>query len=66
MNQSEVEVTCPYCGESITIFADGSAGSRQHTVSDCDVCCRPIELEIRVDDEGEVSVSARRDSEGHF
>ena len=33
---------------------------------DREVCRRPSQPEIRVDDESEVSVSARRDSEGHF
>lgn len=67
MGYLEAMVQCPYCFEEITLFVDPSGGALQRTVSDCDVCCRPIELEIRLDEEsGDLSVSARRDSEGHF
>ncbi len=54
-------LSCPYCGEPITLQIDGSAGD-QHYIEDCSVCCRPIEvgvslqgaqwhLEVRRDDD---------------
>ena len=39
----EQEVTCPYCGELITMLFDTSVGE-QNYVEDCEVCCRPIEV----------------------
>ena len=47
----EAAVTCPYCGETITVLVDCSAGPQRY-VEDCFVCCQPIELIIDVDNEG--------------
>jgi len=55
----EHALRCPYCGETITVLADGSAGS-QHYVEDCEVCCRPIEFDLTVDVDGTVALRARR------
>jgi hypothetical protein len=53
-----VEVQCPWCGESIEVWVEpDSVGS---TVQDCDVCCRPCELVIRMDEEGGASVAIAR------
>ena len=58
-----VVLHCPYCGESFESSVDTSAGS-QHYVEDCAVCCRPIEVDLRVDAEGELeSVGTRSDRE---
>ena len=46
-----VTVTCPYCGERFDTSADASAGPCKY-VEDCQVCCQPIEMEVRVDDDG--------------
>jgi hypothetical protein len=49
-----VTVACPYCGECFETSADASAGPCKY-VEDCQVCCQPIEMELRVDDDGEFS-----------
>ena len=46
-----ITLHCPYCGEPFETQTDTSAGS-QHYVEDCAVCCRPIEVRLRVDDDG--------------
>jgi hypothetical protein len=46
-----VTVACPYCGEAFDSQADASAGSCFY-VEDCQICCQPIEMELRVDDDG--------------
>ena len=43
-----VGVDCPYCGESIEIVVDESAGSAAY-VEDCPVCCRPMQVTVEVD-----------------
>jgi hypothetical protein len=53
-------IECPYCGESIEIWIDTGGGEAQRYVEDCSVCCRPIEISISVDEEGEPTVSAAR------
>lgn len=58
-----ITIHCPYCGESYETVADLSAGS-QHYVEDCAVCCRPIEIALKVGDDGElIDVSTRTDSD---
>jgi len=52
-----VEIWCPYCGESITLVVDDSAGSQQY-IEDCQVCCRPIVIAVSIDDDGGLQVSA--------
>ena len=56
-----VVVHCPYCGEAFETRADASAGSCSY-VEDCQVCCQPIEMTLRVDDDGRCS-SWSRDAE---
>jgi hypothetical protein len=46
-----VVVSCPYCGEPFETSADASAGMCSY-VEDCQICCQPIDMELRVDDEG--------------
>jgi len=53
----EQAIGCPYCGESITILVDDSL-SEQSYVEDCQVCCRPIVLDVAVDADGDVIVQA--------
>ena len=59
---SETHISCPYCGESISILVDDSL-PEQNYVEDCQVCCRPIVLDVAVDLEGDVAVSARCENE---
>jgi hypothetical protein len=46
-----VRVACPYCGEEFETSVDASAGLCSY-VEDCQVCCQPIEMELRVDENG--------------
>ncbi len=48
-----VTIQCPYCGEEFETAVDLSAGSQRY-VEDCAVCCRPIEIALRVADDGEL------------
>ena len=55
-----VTVDCPYCGEAFGTQADASTGSCTY-VEDCQVCCQPIEMELRVDEDGKLrELIARR------
>lgn len=48
----EAEVTCPYCWETIVLELDLSAGSQTYT-EDCSVCCQPMVIRLRVEDDAE-------------
>ena len=54
---SEVEVSCPYCGEHVTINVDPSGGAVQTYIEDCQVCCRPWQVHVSYDDHGAAHVS---------
>lgn len=56
------DIACPYCGETITVFVDASAGDQQY-VEDCQVCCRPIQVAVALDIEGEPRVDVRTQDE---
>lgn len=49
---SEFErVKCPYCGEYTELSIDVSA-EEQRYVEDCSVCCRPMMVEVHIDEDG--------------
>ena len=62
MNEGST-VACPYCGESTWVTVDADGGVSQHFVSDCEVCCRPIEFRVRVGSDGIEAIEALTDSE---
>ncbi len=62
--ESDQEFNCPYCSASISVRVDQTAGRRQTFVTDCEVCCRPMEIEVEIDAEGYVSFVAKREGEG--
>ncbi|MFC5048262.1 CPXCG motif-containing cysteine-rich protein [Aquimarina hainanensis] len=41
---------CPYCWEEISMLLDPSVPYQVY-VEDCEVCCNPIELRPRFDDQ---------------
>ncbi|KGI78870.1 CPXCG motif-containing cysteine-rich protein [Oleiagrimonas soli] len=48
MNELEsVAATCPYCGEPIELTVDCTVEAQRY-IEDCEVCCRPIDIEVRV------------------
>jgi hypothetical protein len=61
--QHFVDIQCPYCGEWIGIVVDASVDEQSY-VEDCQVCCRPIQLDVRIDDDGTPDVRARSQDEG--
>ena len=44
------DLCCPYCGEIIKIIIDCSI-SDQDYIEDCQVCCRPINIYVTIDDD---------------
>jgi hypothetical protein len=55
----EIEVWCPSCGEPLTLWVDVTGGSQQRYVEDCAVCCRPMTVLVRLDEDGEPDVSVQ-------
>ena len=56
-------LNCPCCGAQIELVIDCSVPFQEY-IEDCEVCCRPIILAVRVDDDENISVDARDENEG--
>ena len=59
---SETNISCPYCGESISVLVDDSLPAQSY-IEDCQVCCRPIVMDVVVGFDGNVTVTARSENE---
>ena len=57
-----ISYLCPVCSESIDSAADPSQGSLQQYVEDCQVCCRPLVLTLRIHGQS-IEVGAEPESE---
>ncbi|MFQ5659645.1 MAG: CPXCG motif-containing cysteine-rich protein [Gammaproteobacteria bacterium] len=55
-------ISCPYCLEQIEVIVDHSAGTQEY-VEDCEVCCKPITMKIRIDGEKVLDIEAHRENE---
>jgi cysteine-rich CPXCG protein len=53
---TEAEVSCPYCGEMVTLTLDPAGGMAQEYIEDCQVCCRPWRVQVSYGEEGAVDV----------
>jgi hypothetical protein len=41
---------CPYCWQKISMILDSYEDESEY-VEDCEVCCRPIEIKLKFQDE---------------
>lgn len=57
-----LSIRCPYCGESIALLVDDSAGGQRY-IEDCQVCCRPIVVTVRVEEDGALRIQAGTENE---
>ena len=58
----ERSIQCPYCWEHFTLLVDPSEGEEQDFVYDCEVCCRPIDVQVRIAGE-RVSIRTKQGKE---
>ncbi|NES80340.1 MAG: CPXCG motif-containing cysteine-rich protein [Moorea sp. SIO2B7] len=49
--ETTADYFCAFCGENNSTFVDLSAGMQQSYIEDCQVCCRPNLLYVRVDED---------------
>jgi len=50
--------TCPYCWQRISMVLDPSVESQTY-VEDCEICCKPIEVQCTIEDGILVEFDAR-------
>jgi hypothetical protein len=55
-------VECPFCGEpgEVDPDVDDAEPGEQVFVQDCEVCCHPWTVRVRIGADGDVSVSVDR------
>lgn len=41
---------CPFCNAEISVLLDPSVHQQQY-IEDCEVCCRPMELSVRFENQ---------------
>jgi uncharacterized Zn finger protein len=58
--ETEFEVQCPYCGESIWVEFFPEDGFIQETIMDCGVCCSPFSFKVKFDHQGSAEVLVER------
>lgn len=53
----EIEATfiCVYCLQENEIVVDGTGGLHQEYIEDCQICCRPNNLVITIDEERQIA-----------
>lgn len=57
------EVTCPHCRQVQEVLVDRSAGDQEY-VEDCQVCCSPMSLSVRLDPHLDLAaIDARREND---
>jgi len=49
MEEVEKKFKCPYCFEKISMILDVSIDGSQSYIEDCEVCCRPIQVNFSVE-----------------
>ncbi|MDE1920043.1 MAG: CPXCG motif-containing cysteine-rich protein [Candidatus Omnitrophica bacterium] len=58
-----VHFLCPYCSQTNQLPVDITAGNSQEIVVDCEVCCAPVVLNIRLRGNEILTVEARKENE---
>ncbi len=54
---------CPYCGQTNVLNVDMSGGSSQEFVTDCEVCCAPIIVLVKIRGRMIQSIDIRKENE---
>jgi len=55
-------VQCPYCGEHIDVMIECTDIGHSY-IEDCQVCCRPINMQIGMQEDGEIAVLVSHENE---
>jgi hypothetical protein len=59
---NELEIECPWCWQTICLQLDCSAGNQSYS-EDCEVCCRPMLLQLTLEHSGKPVLAVSRESD---
>ena len=54
---------CPYCAQTNELLIDLTGGSFQQFVIDCEVCCAPITVRLKILGEDVISIDIKKENE---
>lgn len=54
---------CPYCSAENSMALDLTGGSRQRFVIDCETCCSPIVIRLRLSGDAIEELDIRREND---
>ena len=54
---------CPYCGQDNQLLVDITEGSYHELMVDCEVCCAPIMLRVKLRGQEIITIDARKENE---
>jgi hypothetical protein len=55
--ETDATVSCPHCGAPVEVKLDPAGGAAQQYVEDCEICCRPWQVNVRYAADGHAQVS---------
>ncbi|MBN1481332.1 CPXCG motif-containing cysteine-rich protein [candidate division KSB1 bacterium] len=55
-------IQCPYCWQKFAIQVDPTIRQQEY-VEDCQVCCRPITVIVKVDEKGRPHITAKQEDD---
>lgn len=55
-------IQCPYCWQTIDVVVDDCGESQQY-IEDCQVCCRPINFHVQLDEQGQLQLQVYSDDD---
>ena len=63
MNELESKkIQCTYCGEIIEVLINCSVPNQRY-IEDCQVCCRPINFNVSLDEDNELTIFVSAENE---
>lgn len=54
---------CPYCGQTNDLLIDVTGGAYQEFVVDCEVCCAPIAVRLKIREGKAAAIEVRKENE---
>lgn len=60
----DADISCPYCGETISVLLDSSI-EQQTYIEDCQVCCRPIVFKVDSPPDQDPKVEVRTEDDAY-
>jgi len=61
--ESEESFDCPYCGQINKLLIDVTGGSLQQFVVDCEICCAPVTVRLKIRGKDVIEIDIRKENE---